>query len=242
MPEMELSCGLLETYMARFELTRDQVLEQKAAFNMLDIDGSGQISYQELKAVNAKYDGGFTEQELEEQFKELDVGSSGHISFQEFLKVHVKGEFGRDVVLPKVREETENVLEHAETGLRTPRRPTTHLESIKDEEEEIRPPSTRVAGLDTPPAMEMRISSKNTIGFYWRAAVLFLRGAEGKEPVDNLRISALGGAINAAVTVAARVQQEGLGSLSKVQTAYPEMADGRGCAQIAIDVIRTQKL
>jgi len=86
---------------------------------------------------------------------------------------------------------------------------------------------------------EMRLSQKNSVGFYIRAATTFFKGTEGKEPVKELKITALGNAINAAVTVATRLEKDGLGQITKVQTAYPEMQNtraGRSCAQVIIDV------
>jgi len=98
--------------------------------------------------------------------------------------------------------------------------------------------------------MEMKVSTKNGVGFYVRAAASFLKGidakeasegkeaAEAKPPVDELKISGLGEAIVAAVTAAARAEADGLGSITKVETQYPEMTNGRGCAQIVITVAR----
>ncbi|CAE7751894.1 unnamed protein product [Symbiodinium sp. CCMP2456] len=68
-----LSPGLLEAYMARYELSKDQVLEQKEAFDLLDIDGNGKVTYQEVKEMNAKLGQPMSEQELSEQFTTLDV-------------------------------------------------------------------------------------------------------------------------------------------------------------------------
>lgn len=229
MPGSEVSPGLLETYMLRFELSKEQVLEQKASFDVLDTDGNGAITFQELKAMNAKFSGGFTDKELEEQFKELDVDGSGHITFQEFLAVYVKGEFGREVRVVQVHEDTENVIQTIEVGdLQKKSRAVSKLESIVDEE--------LIERLDS--ITEMRLSSKHSAGFYSRAATMFLRGSEDKEPVDSLRITALGATINAAAIVAARVESEGLGKIVKVQTAYPEMPNSRGCPQLAIDIVR----
>merc|ERR1712139_461514 len=89
---------------------------------------------------------------------------------------------------------------------------------------------------------------KKGIGFYIRAASAFLKGIEAKEaadgkpaveakaPVNELRISGLGDAINAAIAAAARLEMDKLGKITKVETAYPEMTQGRGCAQILITV------
>mmetsp|Transcript_58579 Transcript_58579/g.117245 ORF Transcript_58579/g.117245 Transcript_58579/m.117245 type:complete len:296 (-) Transcript_58579:110-997(-) len=87
----------------------------------------------------------------------------------------------------------------------------------------------------------MRLSQKNSTGFYIRAATTFLKGAEGKEPVKELVVSALGNSINAAVTVATIMERDGLATIASVRTAYPEMQNGRvgrGCAQIVIDLVK----
>uniref|UniRef100_A0A6T9GMA5 DNA/RNA-binding protein Alba-like domain-containing protein n=1 Tax=Alexandrium catenella TaxID=2925 RepID=A0A6T9GMA5_ALECA len=104
--------------------------------------------------------------------------------------------------------------------------------------------------------MEMKVSMKKGIGFYIRAAASFLKGVEAKEaveasegkegkeameakaPVDELKISGLGEAINTAVTAATRAEADGLGTITKVETAYPDMSNGRGCAQIFITLKR----
>mmetsp|Transcript_47671 Transcript_47671/g.83939 ORF Transcript_47671/g.83939 Transcript_47671/m.83939 type:complete len:101 (-) Transcript_47671:138-440(-) len=98
--------------------------------------------------------------------------------------------------------------------------------------------------------MEMNVTNKKGIGFYIRAASSFLKGieaqeaAEGKEaieakdPVDELKISGLGEAINVAIVVAARAESDQLASIAKVETAYPEMTSGRGCAQIMLTLSR----
>mmetsp|Transcript_11313 Transcript_11313/g.35983 ORF Transcript_11313/g.35983 Transcript_11313/m.35983 type:complete len:105 (-) Transcript_11313:80-394(-) len=98
--------------------------------------------------------------------------------------------------------------------------------------------------------MEMKVSTKKGPGFYTRAAISFLKGVDAKEasegkeaveakaPVDELKISGLGEAINVAATAATRAEAEGLGSITKVETAYPEMTSGRGCAQIFITLKR----
>merc|ERR1719410_1063817 len=96
------------------------------------------------------------------------------------------------------------------------------------------------------PGMEMKVSTKKSAGFYIRAASNFLKGmeareadgdkeaVEAKEPVDLLKISGLGDAINTAVAAATRAEAEGIGEITSIQTQYPEMTSGRGCAQISI--------
>eukprot|EP00439_Symbiodinium_sp_Y106_P074698 s3252_g14.t1 len=112
-----LSPGLLEAYMTRYELSKDQVLEQKEAFDLLDIDGNGKVTYQEVKEMNAKLGQPMSEQELSEQFTTLDIDGSHAVTFPEFLKVYVKGEFGRDVPLPRDEETLQvNDLAPGRTG------------------------------------------------------------------------------------------------------------------------------
>jgi len=100
-------------------------------------------------------------------------------------------------------------------------------------------------------AVEMKVTTKKGTGFYVNAACSFLRGSEAKPAtddkeaveakpaVDNLRISGLGEAVNVAVAAAEKAVSEKLGTITKIQTAYPSMeGSGRPCAQIAIDLKR----
>ncbi len=100
--------------------------------------------------------------------------------------------------------------------------------------------------------MEMKVSNKKGAGFYIRSAQAFLKGVpaqeakEGKEaleakaPVNELKISGLGEAINIAVATAAAVAKDNLATIEKVETQYPDMDSGRGCAQIVITVKRNE--
>lgn len=226
--------------MERFELHKEEILEQKAAFDILDANHSGLITLEELRKFNSKFNGGFTEKELQEQFKEMHRDGNGGISFLEYLKVYVKGEFGREVHIG---------LEHLETAPKdlvvTPRSAArsrggsaemchtfSGLAPIR-EQSNSKVPEDRPDGV-----VDMRLSARNTVGYYVRAARLFLRGGEGKEPVPGLRVLALGEVINTAAALAVRVESEGLGRITSVQTAYPDMPNGRGCPQITIDIER----
>ena len=83
--------------------------------------------------------------------------------------------------------------------------------------------------------VEMKLTSKKPSGFYMRAAATFLRGTEEKGPVEELQISALGNAIGAAISIAARIESEKLGSITKIETQYPDMDEEKhGCAQVVI--------
>jgi isopenicillin N synthase-like dioxygenase len=85
--------------------------------------------------------------------------------------------------------------------------------------------------------LTMRLSHTKSVGFYTRAAATFLKGAEGKDPVDKLRVAALGNSVGAAVSVASRMEADGLGKITKIETSYPDMKD-RQCAHIYIDLER----
>jgi len=94
--------------------------------------------------------------------------------------------------------------------------------------------------------MEMKCTMKKPVSFYIKSAQAFLKGVdaveakdgkeakEAKPPVDEMKISGLGEAINAAVSSAVRAEAEGLATITSVQTLYPEMTSGRGCAQIVL--------
>jgi len=67
----------------------DGLDELRAAFNMFDKDGSGQISIQELKQVMHSLGERLTDRELEEMIHEADNNGDGEINFEEFCKVTV---------------------------------------------------------------------------------------------------------------------------------------------------------
>lgn len=111
----------------------------------------------------------------------------------------------------------------------------TFVEQLLEYEKEL-----GLAGV--PGEMEMKVTTKKSVGFYVRSAKSFLTGFEDKdgnkkEAVCVLRISGLGESINAAVAAAVEVEAASLGTIKKVETAYPDM-DGRGCARIAITIYK----
>lgn len=91
----------------------------------------------------------------------------------------------------------------------------------------------------------MKVSTKKGVGFYTRAALSFLKGMEAKEaiddkpalaakaPVNKIKISGLGEAINTAVAVAKRVEADDVGTIKSIQTNYIDMSKGSS-AQIVI--------
>jgi len=100
-------------------------------------------------------------------------------------------------------------------------------------------------GITVEGVVNMKVTTKKSVGFYIKSAKSFFTGTEDKdgnkkEPVCVLNISGLGDAISTAVAAAAALESEGLGQVKKVQTSYPEMGGGGGkgntCARIEIAV------
>mmetsp|Transcript_76805 Transcript_76805/g.248886 ORF Transcript_76805/g.248886 Transcript_76805/m.248886 type:complete len:107 (-) Transcript_76805:51-371(-) len=90
-----------------------------------------------------------------------------------------------------------------------------------------------------PGTIDMKVTTKKPISFYVRSAKSFFTGVEKegeekKEPCCILNISGLGEAINTAVAAAVAVESEGLAVIKKIETSYPDMTSGRGCARILI--------
>jgi len=98
--------------------------------------------------------------------------------------------------------------------------------------------------------LEMKVTMKKPAGFYVKSLFAFLKGVEAKPaegdkeaveakpPVDILKISGLGEAINVAIAAATKAEADGCGKITKIETKYPEMTSGRGCAQVAITMER----
>ncbi len=58
----------------------------KAAFNLFDKDGSGRISYEEMKEVVHKASIGLSQSELDEIISTIDKNQDGSIEFTEFAQ------------------------------------------------------------------------------------------------------------------------------------------------------------
>lgn len=90
----------------------------------------------------------------------------------------------------------------------------------------------------------MKVSIKKSAGFYVKLAQSFFAGSAGKDgkenpPVDLLHISGLGSAINVAASVATRIDTEGWGTITKIETANWEMGASQSyCARIFITMVK----
>jgi len=84
---------------------------------------------------------------------------------------------------------------------------------------------------------ELKVTSKKPPSFYTRAAATFLRGTRDKEPVDELWITALGNAIDSAITVGARVEKDALCTIKAVRTNYLQI-DRSFAPQISLHLVR----
>eukprot|EP00931_Biecheleriopsis_adriatica_P051208 TRINITY_DN2967_c0_g1_i2.p1 TRINITY_DN2967_c0_g1~~TRINITY_DN2967_c0_g1_i2.p1 ORF type:complete len:104 (+),score=22.51 TRINITY_DN2967_c0_g1_i2:74-385(+) len=95
---------------------------------------------------------------------------------------------------------------------------------------------------ETQGMVDMKVTAKKSVNFYMNSAKAFFTGVVDKEgkkrdSVCVLNISGLGDAINIAAQAANAVVKEGLATIHKVETSYPDMITGdteRGCARILI--------
>ncbi|CAE7198448.1 lsrG [Symbiodinium natans] len=85
--------------------------------------------------------------------------------------------------------------------------------------------------------MELKVTSKKPSSFYTRAAATFLRGTRDKDPVDELWVTALGNAIDSAITVGARMEKDALGKIAAVRTSYLQI-DRSFSPQISLRLVR----
>jgi len=67
-----------------------------AVFNLIDADGSGQVSLEELQAYMSGIDAKFTPTQVQEMFRRADANSDGQVSYEEFCDVfrHLKTKVG----------------------------------------------------------------------------------------------------------------------------------------------------
>lgn len=84
---------------------------------------------------------------------------------------------------------------------------------------------------------ELKVSAKKPASFYVRAAATFLRGTRDKEPVNELRVTALGSTIDVAVTVAVRMERDGIGKIATIHTDYVQVSRGQS-PQISFRLLR----
>ncbi|NXF61215.1 TNNC2 protein, partial [Ciccaba nigrolineata] len=75
---------------ARAFLSEEMIAEFKAAFDMFDADGGGDISTKELGTVMRMLGQNPTKEELDAIIEEVDEDGSGTIDFEEFLVMMVR--------------------------------------------------------------------------------------------------------------------------------------------------------
>jgi len=69
------------------KMSKEQVAQFKAAFEMFDKDGDGTITTKELGTVMRNLGANPTETELQDMINEVDGDGSGEIDFDEFLQL-----------------------------------------------------------------------------------------------------------------------------------------------------------
>ena len=62
-----------------------------------------------------------------------------------------------------------------------------------------------------------------------------------KAPLEELKISGLGEAINMVCEIAAKLEADSIADISSIETGYPEMNGGRRCPQITIYMMKLTK-
>merc|ERR1712176_1171944 len=87
----------------------------------------------------------------------------------------------------------------------------------------------------TPGVVDMKVTTKKSVGFYISAARALLQGGDAKDGTAReaacvLNISGLGEAVNIAAATAAAIEREGVGNIHKIETSYPELT-GSGSAR-----------
>ncbi|ESR46184.1 hypothetical protein CICLE_v10004033mg [Citrus x clementina] len=68
-------------------LPEDQIAEFQEAFSLLDKDGDGCITFEELASAIKSLDQNPTEEEIRNMINEVDLDGNGTIEFLEFLKL-----------------------------------------------------------------------------------------------------------------------------------------------------------
>lgn len=68
-------------------LERDPVEEMKKAFKLFDDDGTGKISFNNLRRVAKELGENIDEEELRAMIDEFDLDNDGEINEQEFLSI-----------------------------------------------------------------------------------------------------------------------------------------------------------
>ncbi|OAY42108.1 calmodulin-like protein 11 isoform X2 [Manihot esculenta] len=71
-------------------LTEEQISEFQEAFCLLDKDGDGRITFEELATAIKSLDQNPTEEELQSMINEVDVDGNGTIEFGEFLNLKAR--------------------------------------------------------------------------------------------------------------------------------------------------------
>lgn len=79
--DLEHFSDLIQSKMAE----REQIDQIQTAFDMLDFDKTGKISFKNLKQIAKDLGENLTDQEIREMLGEADTNNDGEISFEEFV-------------------------------------------------------------------------------------------------------------------------------------------------------------
>ena len=77
----------IANFMTKFDLTREEVLEFQVEFNAYDIDGNGNITFEDLQYVNKAFEWNIENDTLDNWTrKSSDIAKHGKVSINQFVK------------------------------------------------------------------------------------------------------------------------------------------------------------
>ena len=71
------------------------------AFQLLDKNGDGKISKEEIKAVIKQCGGTLFDEEVEKVIKDVDKDGDGYLNYNEFLNIMMKWNFKPNILIVK---------------------------------------------------------------------------------------------------------------------------------------------
>lgn len=77
------------TFIVSFLSSSNEIKELKQAFNDLDLNKDGKISWEELKKGYVKIYGEMADQMVDEIFEKVDINNDGAIEYTEFLAASI---------------------------------------------------------------------------------------------------------------------------------------------------------
>eukprot|EP00923_Selenidium_pygospionis_P053387 GHVN01092483.1.p1 GENE.GHVN01092483.1~~GHVN01092483.1.p1 ORF type:complete len:155 (+),score=23.70 GHVN01092483.1:132-596(+) len=101
---------------------------------------------------------------------------------------------------------------------------TTHEAPTTETDRTVERPSVDKTAEETDPseAGRVQVSMSRSRAFYVNVARRFFRGVDGKEPLNEVTLTALGSAISGAAGVSGMLESAGVATIKRVQTSYTD--------------------